>query len=114
MGKRTLKPEKHCFQIDLRYNEGTIHFPKKTCQYYDTNRTPAENSKGQTPKEQTILNHPAAKLPGIKMNFTLLTPDTEHRGIFLITEPVSKRPILANLCVGLKFQSSKYSMYSSG
>ena len=28
-------------------------------------------------------------------------------------EPVSKRPILANLCVGLKFQSSKYSMYSS-
>jgi len=32
----------------------------------------------------------------------------------LFGEPVSKRPILANLRVGLKFQSSKYSMYSSG
>ena len=29
-------------------------------------------------------------------------------------EPVPKRPILANLCVKLKFQSSKYSMYSCG
>ena len=31
-----------------------------------------------------------------------------------LCEPVSKRPTLANLCVGLKFQASKYSMYSSG
>ncbi|MBU1056099.1 MAG: tyrosine-type recombinase/integrase [Proteobacteria bacterium] len=30
------------------------------------------------------------------------------------TEPVSKRPILADLCVGFKFQSSKYLMYSCG
>jgi len=31
-----------------------------------------------------------------------------------IKEPVSKRPILADLSVGLKFQSSKYYMYSCG
>jgi hypothetical protein len=29
-------------------------------------------------------------------------------------EPISKRPILANLFVALTFQSSKYSMYSCG
>jgi hypothetical protein len=34
--------------------------------------------------------------------------------IGIITEPVSKRLISADLRVGLKFQSAKYSMYSSG
>ena len=31
-----------------------------------------------------IMNYPAAELRGIKMNFYLINPDAEHRGILLI------------------------------
>ena len=30
------------------------------------------------------MNYPAAELRGIKMNFYLINPDAEHRGILLI------------------------------
>ena len=30
------------------------------------------------------MNYPAAELRGIKMNFFLIDPDAEHRGILLI------------------------------
>jgi len=30
------------------------------------------------------MNDPAAELRGIKMNFYLINPDAEHRGILLI------------------------------
>jgi len=33
---------------------------------------------------QTAMNYPAAELRGIKMNFYLINPDAEHRGILLI------------------------------
>ena len=45
------------------------------------------------------MNYPAAELRGIKMNFYLINPDAEHRGILLIkrkdgsffkVQPVSK------------------------
>jgi hypothetical protein len=32
------------------------------------------------------MNYPAAELRGIKMNFYLINPDAEHRGILLINE----------------------------
>ena len=31
-----------------------------------------------------LMNYPAAELRGIKMNFYLINPDAEHRGILLI------------------------------
>ena len=34
------------------------------------------------------MNYPAAELRGIKMNFYLINPDAEHRGILLIKEGV--------------------------
>jgi len=30
------------------------------------------------------MNYPTAELRGIKMNFNLINPDAEHRGILLI------------------------------
>jgi len=33
-----------------------------------------------------IMNYPAAELRGIKMNFYLINPDAEHRGILLIKQ----------------------------
>ena len=33
------------------------------------------------------MNYPAAELRGIKMNFYLINPDAEHRGILLIKMP---------------------------
>jgi hypothetical protein len=33
------------------------------------------------------MNYPAAELRGIKMNFYLINPDAEHRGILLIKAP---------------------------
>jgi hypothetical protein len=30
------------------------------------------------------MNYPAAELRGIKMNFYIINPDAEHRGILLI------------------------------
>jgi hypothetical protein len=33
------------------------------------------------------MNYPAAELRGIKMNFYLINPDAEHRGILLIKKP---------------------------
>jgi len=37
------------------------------------------------------MNYPAAELRGIKMNFYLINPDAEHRGILLIkSEPFFK------------------------
>ena len=33
---------------------------------------------------QYIMNYPAAELRSIKMNFYLINPDAEHRGILLI------------------------------
>jgi len=35
------------------------------------------------------MNYPAAELRGIKMNFYLINPDAEHRGILLIKKPKS-------------------------
>ncbi len=32
------------------------------------------------------MNYPVAELRGIKMNFYLINPDAEHRGILLIKE----------------------------
>jgi len=32
------------------------------------------------------MNYPAAELRGIKMNFYLINPDAEHRGILLIKD----------------------------
>ncbi len=32
------------------------------------------------------MNYPAAELRGIKMNFYLINPDAEHRGILLIKQ----------------------------
>jgi len=34
------------------------------------------------------MNYPAAELRGIKMNFYLINPDAEHRGILLIKRTV--------------------------
>ena len=34
------------------------------------------------------MNYPAAELRGIKMNFYLINPDAEHRGILLIKSNV--------------------------
>jgi hypothetical protein len=36
------------------------------------------------PKNFFAMNYPAAELRSIKMNFYLLNPDAEHRGILLI------------------------------
>jgi len=36
------------------------------------------------------MNYPAAELRGIKMNFYLINPDAEHRGILLIKIQMSK------------------------
>ena len=35
------------------------------------------------------MNYPAAELRGIKMNFYLINPDAEHRGILLIKNSLS-------------------------
>jgi hypothetical protein len=40
-----------------------------------------------------LMNYPAAELRGIKMNFYLINPDAEHRGILLIKNvPLEKIP----------------------
>jgi hypothetical protein len=41
------------------------------------------------------MNYPAAELRGIKMNFYLINPDAEHRGILLIKEWIfwSRTPV---------------------
>ncbi len=36
------------------------------------------------------MNYPAAELRGIKMNFCLINPDAEHRGILLIKDSHSQ------------------------
>jgi len=36
------------------------------------------------------MNYPAAELRGIKMNFYLINPDAEHRGILLIKRKKKK------------------------
>jgi hypothetical protein len=36
------------------------------------------------------MNYPAAELRGIKMNFYLINPDAEHRGILLIKENLTR------------------------
>jgi hypothetical protein len=36
------------------------------------------------PRGMPEMNYPAAELRGIKMNFYLINPDAEHRGILLI------------------------------
>jgi hypothetical protein len=36
------------------------------------------------------MNYPAAELRSIKMNFYLLNPDAEHRGILLIKKYMKK------------------------
>ena len=33
------------------------------------------------------MNYPAAELRGIKMNFYLINPDAEHRGLLLFENP---------------------------
>jgi len=35
------------------------------------------------------MNYPAAELRGIKMNFYLINPDAEHRGILLIKATIT-------------------------
>jgi len=47
----------------------------------------SENQRpGQELPDQNklLMNYPAAELRGIKMNFYLINPDAEHRGILLI------------------------------
>ena len=48
------------------------------------------------------MNYPAAELRGIKMNFYLINPDAEHRGILLIK--VSEYKIKSSF----KFQVSSF------
>jgi hypothetical protein len=40
------------------------------------------------------MNYPAAELRGIKMNFYLINPDAEHRGILLIKGCINNRKFL--------------------
>jgi len=52
------------------------------------------------------VNYPAAELRGIKMNFYLINPDAEHRGILLIKRPC--RPIktpLRNWWIGERWRN---------
>jgi len=44
------------------------------------------------------MNYPAAELRSIKMNFYLLNPDAEHRGILLIKN-------IMNIFFGMVFSS---------
>jgi len=37
------------------------------------------------------MNYPAAELRGIKMNFYLINPDAEHRGILLIKKQIKAK-----------------------
>ncbi len=43
-----------------------------------------ENFEDVLKRRQKSMNYPAAELRGIKMNFYLINPDAEHRGILLI------------------------------
>jgi len=43
------------------------------------------------------MNYPAAELRGIKMNFYLINPDAEHRGILLIK--IQHLMMHKNLCI---------------
>ncbi len=38
----------------------------------------------KTDQKVNLMNYPVAELRSIKMNFNLINPDAEHRGILLI------------------------------
>jgi len=52
-------------------------------------------NRGQFPIVNHQMNYPAAELRGIKMNFYLINPDAEHRGILLIKSPHTSPPFLS-------------------
>jgi hypothetical protein len=49
------------------------------------------------------MNYPAAELRGIKMNFYLINPDAEHRGILLFKNP-------DNLCSSVSKKGNFYTI----
>jgi len=49
------------------------------------------------------MNYPAAELRGIKMNFYLINPDAEHRGILLIKKSLE---VVSKPSIGLKAKAN--------